>query len=463
MNTQAPETPASGPRRRWIFFLTPIALGAVILALAFVLKQKPTQSPLQETAAKVRVIQAPAVNAVPRVLGYGSVAPGATWEAITEVSGRIEWIHPDLKKGAILPKGAELIHIDPTDYKLAIAQAEANIRSAEAQLAELGVEETNTTASLEIESRTLALAEKDLSRKKKLLKQKAVSQASVDQEERNVLASRLSVQNLRNALNLIPSAREKLTAQLAVYTAQWEGAKLDLARTVLTAPFAARVADVKAERTQYTNSGQVLAQLDGIASAEISAQVPIDKLMSVVAPAQRSGIVPETVMASLPRMLAITPTVRLNSGELTVEWPARLARISDTLDPQTRTVGVIVAVDDPYGQVRPGARPPLAKNMFVEVELRGTPRANVVVVPRAALRNGSVFVVTSDDRLQSRDVSVLFRQTNFVALSAGLSEGEKVVISDVVPAIEGMLLIPQPDEKALQALIDEAEGRSPVR
>ena len=43
-------------------------------------------------------------------------------------------------------------------------------------------------------------------------------------------------------------------------------------------------------------------------------------------------------------------------------------------------------------------------------------------------------------------------QPEFVVIEEGLEAGERVVISDLVPAIEGMLLKPLPDEPALTIL-----------
>ena len=217
------------------------------------------------------------------------------------------------------------------------------------------------------------------------------------------------------------------------------------------------------ERAQYANRGQVLAVFDGIDVSEVSAQLPINKMMSLLSGVKLGGITPETMMPKLERILGLTPIVRLHVGEKTVVWPARVARISDTVDPRTRTVGVIVAVDQPYFQARPGTHPPLVKNMFVEVELRGRALSDLVVIPRVALQGRRVYVVGADGRLSRREVEIQFHQTNFAAIRSGLAAGERIVISDLIPAIDGMLLEPVDDEEALAALIAEAEGRGPVQ
>lgn len=449
-------------RKRYLA-LAPVLLGVAVLVLAAKTRSLPEHAPLGETALKVRVITVPEVNLIPRTLGYGNVTPGMVWEAVAEVGGRIDETHPKLKKGAILGKGEVLLRIDPSQYKLARAQAQANIRATEAGLAELDVKKKNTRASLKIEERGLELSRKGLARKRSLLKRKAVSQAAVDQEEQNLLTTRQGLQSLRNTLNLIVVERRSLEAELALNKARLEIAKLDLERTIITAPFDLRIAEVNVERTQYAGKGEKLVVADSIDVSEVSAQIPIDRLITLtpVLETLPNGI--ETLENRLPDLLGLSAVVRLRSGDFKVEWKARFTRISDTIDPKTRTVGVIVAVDDPYGQAVAGIRPPLAKNMFVEVELRGRPRPGQIVVPRAALRGKGVLVLGKDNRLEKRAVGIGFLQSGFAVVTRGLKAGERIVVSDMSLAIEGMLLDPVADGDAARALVDDAEGRGPVR
>ncbi len=452
------------PTRRRLWFVPPVMMGVLFVILAIKSQTAPEREPPSEAASPVRVIAAPTLSVIPRALGYGNVQPGSVWDAVAQVGGKVIAVHPQLKKGAILPKGAAILRIDPSDYRLAVAQTEANIRTVEAKLAEIEVKEKNTRASLAIEQRSLELDQTDLKRKEKLLKKGNVSQAALDEKRRAVLGGRQSVQSQRNALNLIPAEREALEAELALNRAKLEEAKLNLERTVIAAPFDCRVSEVNVEQDQYANPGQALASVDGIDVSEVSAQLPIDKMMSLISPSGGGPVEPAAIMGRLHDVLGLTPVVRLRAGSITVEWPARVARISDTIDPQTRTVGVIVAVDDPYRQARPGVRPPLAKNMFVEVELKGRPWAGQVAVPRSALRQGDrIYVVDGESRLEIRPVKVRMAQTNFVVLAGGLAAGEKVVVSDLVPAIAGMLLAPKEDAAAANALVAEAAGEGPVR
>jgi multidrug efflux pump subunit AcrA (membrane-fusion protein) len=143
----------------------------------------------------------------------------------------------------------------------------------------------------------------------------------------------------------------------------------------------------------------------------------------------------------------------LNNPALSVEWPARVARISDIIDPATRSLGVIVEVDKPYAGVQPGVRPPLAKGLFVNVELSGRPRPDSLVIPRNALHKDRVYVVTKDSRLAWRQVVSGLTGADYVVISEGLEAGERLVISDLQPAIDGMLLQVVDDPEALARLL----------
>jgi len=70
-----------------------------------------------------------------------------------------------------------------------------------------------------------------------------------------------------------------------------------------------------------------------------------------------------------------------------------------------------------------------------------------------------VLVAAADDRLRRRPVEVLFSQGDVSVIAAGLEAGERVVVSDLVPAVEGMLLQVQPDE-ALAESLDSVGGGS---
>ncbi len=449
---------------RKALFLPPVLVGVAVLVWFARSGDAPVQVPPDEVVRPVRVISVPAVDFVPRTLGYGQVQPGRIWEAVAEVSGRIIEKHARLEPGELLTSGEVILRIDPTDYELAVESARARIRGAEAEIAELEVREANTRRSLDIEQRGLSLAETDLARKRTLVERGSISQAAVDEAERTVLSLRQAVQSQRSALAVIPAEREVLTANLALFEAELRQAQRNLERTEIVTPFDGRVAAVNVEERQFAASGQVLAVLDGVDLAEVAAQIPLDRVRPLVAGARVDlQDVGTENLSNVFERLGLKAVVRLRAGDFEASWPARFARIRESVDPSTRTIGIVVAVDEPYKLVEVGRRPPLAKNMFVEVELHGRPVPDRLVVPRAALHDGTVYVVGGDRRLQRRKVSVGVVQSGFVVIDEGLVAGDIVVVTDLIPAVDGMLLDPVEDTALRDRLIATATGQGTVR
>ena len=424
---------------RKLMILPPIAIGLLVLLFMVAGKQPPAQAERGEPTRTVRVIAVPLVELAPMAEGYGQVQPARIWAAVSQVAGRVTYIHPKLRDGEILPEGTELVHIDPKDYELAHAQSQA-------ELAELNAQEKNARASLDIEKRNLTLAKNELERIQKLVNKGTASQSKADETERAMLSYSASVQNLQNTLALVPSQRSVLEARLAL-------AARDLEHTVIHAPYDMRVASLKVEADQYVPVGQNLFEGDAVDRVEIKAQVAMSSLRRLFIGRQRMQINIQRISEEFAELVALDPVVRLDLGNHVAEWQAEFVRFSDTVDPETRTMGVVVAVDDPFDKVIPGYKPPLSKGMFVNVVLSGKQSIQRVLVPRSAVRANTVYVADENNRLRRRPVKILFSQDDISVIDEGLEPGERVVVSDLVPAVDGMLLQVQLDEDLNQSLI----------
>jgi membrane fusion protein, multidrug efflux system len=449
-----------------LLFIPPVLISIAVLFFVASGNRTPDRKPPEERARAVRVITASPVKLVPRVTGFGSVYPGTVWSAIAQVSGEVIYVHPGLKKGSILSADIEIIRISPADFELTLAQAKANIRSAEAKLAEIKITELNTADLSKIEKRGLALREIERKRKEDLFKRGTVARSAFELEQRESLAQRKKVQDLENALRLLPTQRAVQQEQIAVYKAQLESAKLDLARTRIKLPFDARIGEVTVEAQQFSQSGSTLVTADSLDVAEVEAQIPISQFRAMVH-ASTTGITPTgitaTSLSKIIQKIGFDATVRLRAGNDIVEWPARFARISDTIDLKTRTIGVIVAVDGAYAKAAPGQRPPLTKGMFVEIDIRTKAKEARIVVPRAAIHDGRLYVLKRDNRLDIRPVKVGLVQGNLAVINEGIAIGERIVVSDLIPAVAGMLLLPRPDDQLQSRLELEAASGNPYR
>lgn len=431
-----------------------VAMGVGFIAYTISTKAPPAQREIAEHAVPVRVIVARKTAIAPKVSGFGLIAPARSYEAIAQVSGTTEYVNPLLKKGDILPEGSVLVRLSDSDYKLAIAQARANIRAAEARLAEIGISGTNLKAILEIEEESLALKESELKRLKRLHDAGAASQTALDGKTATYLAQRQNVQNQNNSLALLPTQKQAQQEQIAVHQAALKIAELALERTELRLPFAARVAAVSVEFGQVVRNGQTVASFDGIDTAEVAAQIPAADLQRLFrqrgTSAERDTLGP-AALAKVLSKLGLQARVTLKLGSDYVEWPAVVDRISNSIDPKTGTVGVIVRVDKAYASAEPGTRPPLTKGMFVEATLEAIP-VEAIAVPRGALRKGQIMLADSENRLRLVPVTIAFFQDRFAVISSGIEDGTKVLVNAPVPMIEGMLLDPFQDEELMREI-----------
>ena len=130
-------------------------------------------------------------------------------------------------------------------------------------------------------------------------------------------------------------------------------------------------------------------------------------------------------------------------------WQGELLRIAESIDPVRDTIGLVVAVNNPYQGVIPGKHPPLLKGMYTAVEFIA-PAKKMLVLPRKAIHQGRVYIATPDHHLAIREVHLLHRQGELVVVDQGINEGEKVIVTDVIPVIEGLPL------KLIDAKEDEA-------
>ena len=424
----------------------PIALGAMVLALVISVRKPPAQEDPSERTTSVRIITLKKEEFIPRVVGYGTVYPARTWNAVAQVSGRLDYVHPKFKRGNILKSGTEILRINPQDYELALRETLANIEAGKAKLNELNVQQTNINQSLEIERRSVDIKQAELLRKQGLVKRGTISPASFEVVQRELLTQRARVQDLENNLRLLPTQISAQEEQILVYQAKSETARLNLKRTSIRLPFDARIADGKAETTQFVSVGTALGSADGLAVAEVSAQIPLTQFRKFIQLAVPQGFklpkLNDQVFEGLVEKLGWTARVRVGSSNDETSWKARFVRTSDTIDPNTRTLGAIVAVDEPYANLRPGIRPPLVKGMFVDVDIESRSLTDRIIIPRSALHDGEVWIANMDNRLDIRPVQVKLTQGDRVLIGTGVTAGERLIIGDLSPAIRGMLLEP---------------------
>ncbi len=446
----------------WALLLM-VAVG-VAIAMAIV-KNRPVMehSKAERTGTPAGVIELQQQQIRPQIIGYGEVRPDRLLDIRAEISGRVETVHPQLKEGAILPANSLMLTLDKRDVQLARAQARAQLNQRQQQLAELQLNDKNTRTDLKLVKQKLALSRKELARNEALRKKQSLSQSAYDRSRIEVIQLQQEVQKLNAQLQALPYQLAQQQAQIDIAESDLATTERNLARTEIRLPFAARITRVSVETEAVVSPGSALFTAQSLDRVQVNVQVPADQFGLIVA-----GGVAESI--SIDQLLIRGDSARQNimaqldlrasaqlAGNDQSHWPATVARTDSNVDPQSRTVGVIVTIDNPYRDIRPGVKPPLLEGMFMKVTLQG-PATDFVVLPRSAVHENTLYQLDTSDRLQRAPVSG-HSQGAMLLVKGSTLAGQRIVTSDLFPAINGMQLTPFEDTHSAQQVKRWVEGR----
>ncbi len=430
----------------------------VIAAIAFVVFQVKSKDPVEHEAIgyPVKAVEVITVQRIPfraRAMAFGHVEPATVLKAKAEVSGKISYLHPDLKKGGSLKKDTVVLRIEPTTFEISLDQSRAGLAGSQSSLAQLETEQLSTQKALEIAQQNLNVGIKELQRIEALVEKNLVTRSAVDKEEQKVLSLRQQVQDIKGKLASYSSRKAATQAQIKQSEGQVNQSQDTLGRTEIRLPFDARIGAVSVEAGEFTPAGGVLFEALGVQAVEINAQLPSKQFRPLVSGLSSERVSTESQVAinlqnpaSLDTVLSkmdLEARVRLvgDSNTATV-WRGELIRLSESVDPTRDTLGLTVAVDKPYEGVIPGERPPLLKGMYTSVELF-SPASPTLVLPRKALHQGRVYIATDDNTLAIQAVDVRFMQGDMVVVNDLKNEslvGKKIIITDVIPVMQGLPL-----------------------
>lgn len=454
--TTTSDSPAATSQKRW---LLPVMIGLGLL-IALVIKHTRPVMEHQATdlsqGADVATITVSAYPVKPTVTGYGEVIPDTLLDLRAEISGRVTYVHPQLRKGAVLPKGTLVLRIDDQDYQLALRQADASLAQNEAKLEELTLTLQDAAVNLQLAKDKLAINQKEMDRNQSLLQKGSISQSSYDAQLKALLQQKQEVQNLASQVSTLPM-------QVKVQEAQIERAKADiatqqrnLARTEIHLPFNARITRLNTEENQFVSLGTSLFSAQTMDKVLVNAQFPLEHFRRLISGINQVRINAEMLIANgdsatnhIVDQLGLQASVRLVGSDGAI-WQGKVEQISNNLDPSSRTLGATIGIEEPYKDIVPGVKPPLVEGMYTEVQLRA-PASTFMVVPRAALNGNEAYLVGDDNRLKRVTLSGI-TQGDMLLLASGLTVGQKLVTSDLFPAVEGMLLAPHEDTETASVI-----------
>lgn len=368
----------------------------VAMLMAYVLlatAPTPEQVEPEQVATAIRVQNVDVISLRLSVRSQGTVTPRTESALIPEVSGRVEWISPNLVPGGYFQEGDVLLRLDSRDLKASVDRSKAALARAEAEAEHSRFE---------------------MERLEKLVKQNLTSQASLESSIRAKRVSEAAVTEARVSLSQ---------------------AERDLVRTELRAPYEGLVRNKNVDVGQFISRGANVGSIYAADSVEVRVPLADNQLAFLDLPLGVRGELPPEHRANV--------TLSTHYGGHYYEWKGKLVRTEAEIDTRTRMVNAVVRVEGDAGDDKPD----LPVGLFVNAAIEGRTANNVVVLPRAALRNQSqVLVVDQDSRLRYRNVDLLRFEKDSVIIQGGLSDGETVNLSPIQTVVDGMRVKPLSDQ-----------------
>lgn len=375
-----------------------IAIGVIAAKQLMQMRQAPHKAEKAKQGTLVRIIKVKKAEVPIVISATGTVQSRRVVDITPQVSGKVSWIAPDFIAGGFFREGDHLFSLEKDDYELDLEKAGAE----------------------------LALAELDLT--------KIISQADIAKQEWHTLHPDTPPTPLVAYEPQVKSAKARVTSAKATI----RRAQLDLKRTTFLAPFNCRIRSEHIDIGQYVRSGSPVTQIAGTSVAEVIVYLSPDELQWL--------IFPDSKTSSRGSKASITFS---GTGKEKI-WEGSVVRSLGEIDPQSRMVGIVISVDDPYNLLKHDPfNLPLAEGLFVSVRIKGKPLQETIEIPRSALRDDfSVWVAANNDTLLIRHVTVSRKSRDSVLIHAGLDDGDRVITSGVNGAANGMKLRILSGEKA---------------
>ncbi len=364
-----------------------LVAGVGVVKLIQVSAPKPETVQEEPRAVSMFVENARQENLIRSVVAQGEVTPKTEIDLVSQVGGRIVSVSNNFVAGGQFEKGFALLKIDDADYKLALIAAEASLAGAK----------TNVK-----------------------LKEASADVARRNWDDRIVgKASELALK--------IPQLNEA-RAMLKSAEADVELRRLQLDRTNISVPFNGLVRLKSADLGQYVTPGMSLGRVLSTEVAEVRLALTDMQYAALGVPlayVETDGDGPAVTLSA-----SIAGSAH--------KWSGRIVRSEGAIDPTTRVIYVVAQVDDPYGAGSDQGYP-LPYGLYVQADIVGATSAMATVVPRDALRSGNkVYVIDDNDEMDIRIVEVGYGDDERVEIKSGINVGERVVVSTVRAAQQGL-------------------------
>lgn len=391
-----------------------LAAGAVLL-LWLTRAETDARAP-QEQVWPVSTVTVSPGEKRPVVTLYGRIESPRS--ATLNAAVRADVVAVETREGERVSAGAVLLRLDDADLALVLRQRRAQVEELKAQLSLEERQRQADRSALETEQALLELAQREVARVRRLAENGSASDSQVDAAEQQLRQRQLAVNQRRLAVDAYAQRTRQLRARIEQAESALAQARLDVARTVIRAPFAGRVASVEVATGTRVAPGTPLARLYDTGALQVRASLPSAQL--------------GRVRAALDRGEVLEATGDVDGSPVSLA----LKRLGGTVERGQVGGDVIFDVT--------GDLPQAPLGQFVTVALRLPPEPGVIAVPYEAIYGNNRVYRMDDGRMRAVDVrrigdTVLADGRRAALVRAeGLEAGTRIVATQIPRAANGL-------------------------
>jgi RND family efflux transporter MFP subunit len=364
-------------QRKGLSALLIVAILGGAIAIFFVLtglREPPAKKEAEFLAPLVEVMDLQPMQAEFRIASQGTVRPRTQTTLSSEVSGTIIEISPKWIAGGVFAANEVMMRIDPTNYNVAVEQAEALVRQR--QIEYDGAE--------------------------KLLSQGYRAEAE----------------------------HASAAAALASAKAELVRANRNLQRTYIRVPYAGMVRSKDSDLGQFVSPGTRLGVVFATDVAEVRLPLTDQDLRFLELPGAAdisqtgSGPGPDVMLHAIRRGVAQT-------------WSARIARTEGVIDENSRVTYAVARIEDPYRLEDDGEVLPMGTFVRAEIDgvsMDGVFR----IPRSALRGADELLFASSEDKIEIRRVTVFRSVGDVAYVGGNVKPGERVVLTAVESPVTGM-------------------------
>ena len=368
-----------------------IGISTAIAAVLYMLGQISPDAIQEKDPMDVNVQILTPIDYQIKIKSTGTTTPITQTVLTSEVGGEVIYRSKKFSEGSSVISGEILAKIDDTDLQLQYKNALLQLASAEVQFA---VQQAEAEIAQEAWDQVGEGIPQELATKKPQLKQ--------------------------------------AKAALEVAKAQVQSAEKKLNKTEITAPYTGRIQNINIDLGSTIIPGQPVGSMYTSNEIEVTLSVKDSDLQFLDIPMDGRKLNPD--------QKSIVVIKSLYKGEMQ-EWAGNLERVDGVIDPMTRMIKLIANFKNNFIEE---TKPILPIGLFVEAEINGKQLEDIFMIPNSALTpNDELLFLNQDDALEIRKVSVLTKMKNHILVKEGMKAGERVVVSKLSIATNGMLVNPR--------------------